>query len=95
MAARRSCSRPPDLVTDFYTFEGVVKALNGVGVVVNQGETYGLVGESGCGKSVTVRSVMRIVQSPGRIVGGKILLFFNEANRGVGHRPAASAARPT
>ena len=73
-----------DLYTDFYTFEGVVKALNGVSVVVNQGETYGLVGESGCGKSVTVRSMMRIVQSPGKIVDGKILLFFREADRSKG-----------
>jgi len=73
-----------ELYTDFYTFEGVVKALNGVSVVVNQGETYGLVGESGCGKSVTVRSMMRIVQSPGKIVDGKILLFFREADRSKG-----------
>jgi peptide/nickel transport system ATP-binding protein len=70
-----------DLYTDFYTFEGVVRALNGVSIVVNQGETYGLVGESGCGKSVTVRSMMRIVQSPGRIVSGKILLFPNDETR--------------
>ncbi len=73
-----------EVYTDFYTFEGVVKALNGVSVVVNQGETYGLVGESGCGKSVTVRSMMRIVQSPGKIVDGKILLFFREADRSKG-----------
>ena len=72
------------LYTDFHTFEGVVKALNGVSVVVNQGETYGLVGESGCGKSVTVRSMMRIVQAPGKIVGGKILLFFREEQRTTG-----------
>ena len=69
-----------DLYTNFYTFEGMVKALNGVSLVVNQGETYALVGESGCGKSVTVRSMMRIVQSPGKIENGKILLFFNEAD---------------
>ena len=69
-----------DLVTNFYTFEGVVQALNGVGIVVNQGETYALVGESGCGKSVTVRSMMRIVQSPGRIEGGKILIYFSDTD---------------
>ena len=39
-----------NIYTDFYTFEGVVKALNGVSVVVHLGETYGLVGESGCGR---------------------------------------------
>ncbi|RKX77449.1 MAG: dipeptide/oligopeptide/nickel ABC transporter ATP-binding protein [Spirochaetes bacterium] len=70
-----------DLYTNFFTFEGVVRALNGVSVVVNQGETYGLVGESGCGKSVTVRSMMRIVQEPGKIVGGKILLFLSSEDR--------------
>ncbi|MBN2051570.1 MAG: ABC transporter ATP-binding protein [Spirochaetales bacterium] len=69
------------VVTNFYTYEGVVKALNGVSVEVRKGETYGLVGESGCGKSVTVRSIMRIVQSPGRIEDGKILLFFSDTDR--------------
>ena len=52
------------LVTRFYTYEGVVKALNRVSFRVENGSTFGLVGESGCGKSVTVRSVMRIVQEP-------------------------------
>jgi len=70
-----------NLHTNFYTFEGAVKALNGVSIVVNQGETYALVGESGCGKSVTVRSMMRIVQSPGKIEDGRILIFFNEKDR--------------
>jgi len=73
-----------DLFTEFHTFEGVVKALNGVGIVVNEGETYGLVGESGCGKSVTVRSMMRIVQAPGRIVGGRVIIFFRAEDRSRG-----------
>jgi peptide/nickel transport system ATP-binding protein len=73
-----------ELFTNFYTFEGVVRALNGVSVVIRNGETYGLVGESGCGKSVTVRSLMRIVQAPGRIDSGKIVLFLNEADRARG-----------
>jgi peptide/nickel transport system ATP-binding protein len=73
-----------DLETNFYTFEGAVRALNGVSVVVNQGETYGLVGESGCGKSVTVRSMMRIVQAPGRIDSGKIFMFLNTEDRARG-----------
>jgi peptide/nickel transport system ATP-binding protein len=72
------------LYSDFNTFEGVVKALNGVGVTVNEGETYGLVGESGCGKSVTVRSMMRIVQAPGRIASGKVVLFFRAEDRSKG-----------
>ena len=73
-----------DLHTNFYTFEGVVRALNGVNIVVSQGETYGLVGESGCGKSVTVRSMMRIVQAPGRIDSGRIVLFLNDQERARG-----------
>lgn len=70
-----------ELYTNFYTYEGVVKALNGVSIKVNRGETYGLVGESGCGKSVTVRSMMRIVQSPGKIEDGRIMLFLNDEDR--------------
>ena len=73
-----------DLVTNFYTYEGVVKALNKVSLVVEHGSTYGLVGESGCGKSVTVRSVMRIVQEPGRIEGGQVVVYLDEeAKNGV------------
>ncbi|WP_300675211.1 ABC transporter ATP-binding protein [Desulfoluna sp.] len=63
-----------DLTTHFYTYEGVVKALDKVCLRVDHGITFGLVGESGCGKSVTVRSMMRIIQEPGRIEGGKV--FF-------------------
>jgi peptide/nickel transport system ATP-binding protein len=70
-----------DLVTNFYTYEGVVKALNKVSLVLDPGSTYGLVGESGCGKSVTVRSIMRIVPEPGRIEGGKIVVYLDEADR--------------
>jgi len=70
-----------NLSTNFYTFEGVVRALNNVALVVDQGETYGIVGESGCGKSVTVRSMMRIVQAPGRIDGGRIMMFLNAEDR--------------
>jgi peptide/nickel transport system ATP-binding protein len=70
-----------DLVTNFYTYEGVVKALNRVSLVVDHGSTFGLVGESGCGKSVTVRSIMRIVPEPGRIEDGKIIVYLDEADR--------------
>ena len=73
-----------DLVTNFYTYEGVVKALNKVSLVVDHGSTFGLVGESGCGKSVTVRSIMRIVQEPGRIESGKVIVFMDPANRSNG-----------
>jgi peptide/nickel transport system ATP-binding protein len=67
-----------DLVTNFYTYEGVVKALNKVSLVVDHGSTFGLVGESGCGKSVTVRSIMRIIQEPGRIEDGKVIIYLDE-----------------
>jgi peptide/nickel transport system ATP-binding protein len=73
-----------DLVTNFYTYEGVVKALNKVSLVVDHGSTFGLVGESGCGKSVTVRSIMRIVQEPGRIESGKIIVFMDPTDRSDG-----------
>jgi peptide/nickel transport system ATP-binding protein len=73
-----------DLVTNFYTYEGVVKALNKVSLVVDHGSTFGLVGESGCGKSVTVRSIMRIVQEPGRIEGGKVIVYLDERDKQAG-----------
>ena len=63
------------LRTYFVTRWGVVKAVDGVDFNLRSGETLGIVGESGCGKSVTVLSIMRLVQSPpGHIVGGQILL---------------------
>ena len=73
-----------DLVTNFYTYEGVVKALSKVSLVVEHGSTFGLVGESGCGKSVTVRSIMRIVPAPGRIESGKVIVYLDESNRKYG-----------
>ncbi len=68
-----------DLVTNFYTHEGVVKALDRISFSIERGCTFGLVGESGCGKSVTVRSMMRIIQEPGRIDGGQVL-FYDQNN---------------
>jgi oligopeptide/dipeptide ABC transporter ATP-binding protein len=62
-----------DLRTYFYTQDGVVKAVDGVSFHVNRGEVVGLVGESGCGKSVTSFSVLRLVGYPGKIVSGEIL----------------------
>ena len=64
-----------ELKTHFYTSEGVAKAVDDVSFVLGRGETLGLVGESGCGKSVTALSIMRLVDDPpGRIVGGEIRL---------------------
>ena len=62
-----------DLQTHFFTGEGVVRAVDGVTLSVRPGETLGLVGESGCGKTVTALSILRLVPDPpGRIVGGTI-----------------------
>ncbi len=61
------------LKTYFYTEAGVVKAVDGVDLYVNRGEVLGLVGESGCGKSVTAFSVMRLVGVPGQIVAGEVI----------------------
>lgn len=61
------------LKTNFYTYEGVVKALDGVTVELRTGDTLALVGETGCGKSVTAKSIMRLVDSPGRIEEGQVL----------------------
>ncbi|MHC4270966.1 MAG: ATP-binding cassette domain-containing protein, partial [Planctomycetota bacterium] len=62
-----------NLHTYYFTFAGVVKAVNGIDLSVSKGETFGLVGESGCGKSVTARSIMRLVKAPGEIVSGEVL----------------------
>ena len=63
-----------DLKTYFYTEDGVVRAVDGLSYGLAKGETLGLVGESGCGKSVSALSIMRLVASPGKIVEGEILL---------------------
>ncbi len=62
-----------NLLTYFYPDEGVVRAVDGASFDLHAGWTLGIVGESGCGKSVTARSILRIVERPGRIEGGEIL----------------------
>ena len=65
--------RVEQLQTHFRTRDGVVRAVDGVSFGIPQGETMGLVGESGCGKSVTALSIMRLIDYPGEIAGGRIL----------------------
>jgi peptide/nickel transport system ATP-binding protein len=63
-----------DLKTHFFSEEGTVRAVDGTSFDLHPGQTLGIVGESGCGKSVTARSILRIVERPGRVVDGEILL---------------------
>jgi peptide/nickel transport system ATP-binding protein len=67
-----------DLRTHFELEDGVVKAVDGVSLTVPRGRTLAVVGESGCGKSVTARSILRLVERPARIVGGQILLYGDQ-----------------
>jgi peptide/nickel transport system ATP-binding protein len=78
-----------DLKTYFYTEDGVVKAVDGVSFSIERQKTLGVVGESGCGKSVTALSIMGLVpQPPGKIVGGSIVYWRN------GQPDRAHQARP-
>jgi oligopeptide/dipeptide ABC transporter ATP-binding protein len=63
-----------DLVTQFFTQNGIVKAVDGVSYYVNRGETIALVGESGCGKTVSALSILRLIPNPpGKIISGQIM----------------------
>jgi len=62
-----------DLTVHFYTYAGIVKAIEKVSFDVYRGETFALVGETGCGKSVTSRALTQLIESPGKIVDGKVL----------------------
>jgi peptide/nickel transport system ATP-binding protein len=74
MAEQQRLLDVKNLKTYFFTDEGVVRAVDGVDLYINQGETLGVVGESGCGKSVTALSIMKLIpQPPGRIVEGEII----------------------
>lgn len=73
MTAQKPLLEVKNLKTYFYTEDGAVHAVDGVDFYVNQGEVLGIVGESGCGKSVTSLSIMRLISSPGKIIEGEIL----------------------
>ncbi|MEC4679748.1 MAG: ATP-binding cassette domain-containing protein, partial [Nitrospirota bacterium] len=62
-----------NLQTSFFTDQGEIKAVDDVSFALYGGQTLALVGESGCGKSVTALSIMRLLSSPGRVVGGMIM----------------------
>lgn len=71
--AERPLIEVRNLKTHFVTEEGVVRAVDGASFEIQRGKTLGVVGESGCGKSVAARSILQIVDRPGRIVGGEII----------------------
>jgi oligopeptide/dipeptide ABC transporter ATP-binding protein len=74
MSTNKPLLEVKNLKTYFYTEDGVVRAVDGVNFEVYPGEVLGLVGESGCGKSVTSLSIMRLISKPGRVDAGEILL---------------------
>jgi oligopeptide/dipeptide ABC transporter ATP-binding protein len=82
-----------NLKTYFKTEYGLVKAADGVSFYVDQGEIIGLVGESGCGKSVTILSVMQLIQTPGEIIDGKILLEGQDLRKYKSNGPEMRAIR--
>ncbi len=78
-----------ELQTHFFLDEGVVRAVDGVSFQLRRGQTLGVLGESGCGKSVTGYSILRLVRPPGQIVGGEIWFHNNQGNGGSGQTAAA------
>ena len=84
MEERSAALEVENLKTYFFLDEGTVRAVDGVDFSIRRGQTLGVVGESGCGKSVTARSILRIVPKPGKIVEGEITLH-RECGPGNGH----------
>src|SRR5512142_2003013 len=71
-----------NLKTYFFLDEGTVRALDGVDFSIYRGQTLGVVGESGCGKSVTARSILRIVPKPGKTIQGTVTLYRQSGSNG-------------
>ncbi|MBR5602453.1 MAG: ABC transporter ATP-binding protein, partial [Clostridia bacterium] len=83
-----------DLHTYFFTDQGVVKAVNGVTFEIPKNKTVGIVGESGCGKSVTSMSVMRLLQGPtGQIYSGSIRFAAEDATYDIAEMPISEIHR--
>jgi len=85
--------RVQDLVTQFKTESGVVKAVNGVSYYIDELEIVGLVGESGCGKSVSQLSVMQLINAPGEIIGGKVIFEGKALLKYPAHGPEMRSIR--
>jgi len=71
------------LTVRFYTYDGVVQALENVDLDINQKETFGLVGETGCGKTLTALSILRLIPPPGRVECGSICFNIDDRNEPV------------
>jgi oligopeptide/dipeptide ABC transporter ATP-binding protein len=74
--------RVKDLHTHFFTDSGVIRALSGINFTVKRGQVLGVVGESGCGKSVTAQCILNMVPNPGRIMGGDIYYYPHASGNG-------------
>ncbi len=72
MSGNNPLLKVEDLQTHFFTEDGVVRAVDGISFTVEEGEIVGLVGESGAGKSVAISSLLRLIENPGQIVGGRV-----------------------
>jgi oligopeptide/dipeptide ABC transporter ATP-binding protein len=76
-----------DLRTYYFTDEGILKAVDGISYSIGSGQTLGLIGESGCGKSAVSQSILQIVPQPGKIVDGSIYLWDKKADKNSGSDP--------
>ena len=84
----------------FFTNEGVVKAVNGATYGIRRGKTLCVVGESGCGKSVTARAILQIVQKPGKIIDGQVIYHRQQDDNNIEtinitKLPAAQQSHPS
>ncbi|MBN2501827.1 MAG: ABC transporter ATP-binding protein [Anaerolineales bacterium] len=69
-----------DLKVQFDVRDGIVKAVDGATFTINRGETLGVIGESGCGKSITAKAIMQMVPKPGKVAEGEILYYYRDKN---------------